>query len=325
MAVTYMNGFDTQAALSRHVSTAGTALVASRDGVGQAVQLPSATADVKIVLPQVTQAAGTWTYFGFWVKFLAVSANYTFWDYRDTSDVTHTALQINTTGTLTALRGANVLATGTAVLVLNTWYYVTIGVTIADAGGRFVVRVNNTNDIDFTGDTKNAGVTVMNNMRFLAGTTRQPVIDDVWVDDATMHTNVKVVPLTPDGPGAQTQWDVTGSPTNWQAMGDDNDATYVTTSVSGEQDLYTYTDLPANATSVVAVQEIVRGNMVGDGAPTLASLHRHTNGTVSKGSFSGLTGVMGPQPAQLWTVNPATGLAWTVADVNAAQFGIELG
>lgn len=325
MAVVFMNGFDSQAALVRHPGGTSAALVASRDGVGQAVQMPSASASLSITLPQVTQAAGTWTYFGFWVKFLAVSANFPFWEYRDSTGVVHHALQMNTAGTLTALRGSSAVATGTAVLVLNTWYYVTIGATVADTGGRFMVHVNNTLDIDFTGDTKNAGGTVMNEMRLLSNATRQPVFDDVWADDTTRHTNIKVVPLVPNGPGAQTQWDVTGAATNWEAMGDDNDATYVTSSVSGEQDLYTYDNLPANATSVLAVQEIVRGNMVGDGAPTLASLHRHTNGTVSKGAFNGLPGVMGPQPAQLWAVNPATLAAWTVADVNDAQFGIELG
>lgn len=55
---------------------------------------------------------------------------------------------------------AVLLATGARVLQLGVWYSIEVAVHIADAGGTVVVRINELEDINFTGDTNQAGSVV---------------------------------------------------------------------------------------------------------------------------------------------------------------------
>jgi len=85
---------------------------------------------------------------------------------------------------LSFLRGSTLVVTGTALLDPDTWYLIEGRYLLAQTGGRFVIKVDGTTDIDYTGDTNAITATTIN--RFYAEKTFTSgyfYYDDVAVND----------------------------------------------------------------------------------------------------------------------------------------------
>lgn len=92
---------------------------------------------------------------------------------------THVAIQINTDGTISALRGSTTLATSSSSINGGVSFYIEAKVYIADASGTVAVRINGTSWINFTGDTRNAGNASANNITIGSGV----VSNHNWIND----------------------------------------------------------------------------------------------------------------------------------------------
>lgn len=89
-----------------------------------------------------------------------------------------------TTKKLSFLRGSTLVTTGTALLDPDTWYLIEGYYLLAQTGGRFVIKVDGTTDIDYTGDTNAISATTIN--RFYCEKTFTSgyfYYDDVAVND----------------------------------------------------------------------------------------------------------------------------------------------
>lgn len=153
-------------------------------------------------------------------------------------------------------------------------------------------------------------------------------VDDliVW-DDQGSYFNTFGVPLRritllrPDGPGASTSWVPNGA-TNWQSVDDTNwsGGAGVVSTVAGQKDLYTMTDLPIAPSTINAVVVRAKAVNAGDNPAALALLVRGADGSEAAGP---VTTVATGTPAVIENAfyRDSAGAAWTAGSVNAVQAG----
>jgi RHS repeat-associated protein len=162
---------------------------------------------------------------------------------------------------------------------------------------------------------------------------------DYVYDPVGNRLSVSTYILRPNAAGSSTQWTRVGScSANWQCVDEstsDGSASYVATGTNGYQDLYGLPDLTGTGSiESVTVSALASGELDDSGCqnPPPCNIIRakvqllvRTGGTVYPGGATIVdTGTLDSpvSVSSTWTTNPATGQAWTVADVNALQAGV---
>lgn len=212
----------------------------------------------------------------------------------------------------------------------NQHYYVEVEWTIADTGGIAKVRLNGTEVISYSGDTRNGGTaTSIDTVLWGANGGINTYFDDWYICDDqgaaprnTFLGDVRVLPLRPSAAGANTAF-TPDSGANYARVNEVpwSAANYVAAAAPGK-DTYAMSDLPTSPAPLVhgvKVGAIVK-NPDG-GGPGVRNLAR-----VGSTDYAGSTVVAGPSDAlvaTLWANNPATSAAWTAAEVNAFEAGVE--
>lgn len=246
-------------------------------------------------------------------------------------------------GAVTLANGAGtVLATGTVPIGLNlgNWTFWEFMATVADAGGRCVVRLNGVTIIDFTGDTRNGGTGAgLDSLRTLntgTGSLGSGVAGQNWDDfyvcdntgagpDNTFLGDVRIETLRPNAPGAATEWTPGSAVANWTTVGEYPPSTtdFVGTAVTGKRDLYGLTDLLTTNGQVLGVRSYATVAKSDAGAPPNARiLLRGSDGTVVNTDLPVLSTTYTTAAGTVRRTTPA-GAAWSIAEVNAMQAGIE--
>jgi len=223
------------------------------------------------------------------------------------------------------------------VLRLGEWYYMEVKATIDNAAGAVEVRLNGVAVITVAGaDTQSVAgaVAAINNFSFQANSASDYLIDDLYALDITGPApnndflgDVRVEYLEPTGAGADQDWSLVGALSHWEAVDDgafpDGDTTYIHTATVGltDTEIYDNTGLPAG--SIFGVQISVYARKTDSGFREVAPIIRHAgidhvgaNQAPSMASYNYLI--------QIFETNPGTGLAWTIADVNADEYGVRL-
>lgn len=245
-----------------------------------------------------------------------------------------------TTGIMEVRRGTSsgtLLATGTQPLYDLTWNYIEMSVTIADSGGNVRVRLNGqtTDEINFTGDTRNGGTSTNIDRIYLYGSNASLVTyaSDLYILNSTgsAPTNtflgdVAVRTLAPSSNGTDSQ--LTGSDgdqVNNYLLVDERpyaSADYTGGSTPGIRDTYGIADLTAGINTVYGIQ--INGSMAkSDVSLGTAKLMLRTGGNL----FSGTTRALGTTfvtYSELYPINPNTVTNWTVSDVNGLEAGMEV-
>jgi hypothetical protein len=218
------------------------------------------------------------------------------------------------------------------LLRMGQYYYIEWGFTLDNAAGTAIIKINGATVITFNGQTRGFFGGGPTGIGFQCSGNTIWSFDDLYVLDNlgsppwnTFLGDCKVEYLRPDGPGFTQEWDLVGGATHWQAVDDnvtpDGDATYIKTTVQGLQDLQTYggTGLPSG--SIFGLQVNLYARKTDSGARSIAPLIRIGGVTAVGQNF---------QPSfpdyiyqiQVFPLNPVTGLAWAIADVNAAEVGV---
>jgi len=269
----------------------------------------------------------------------------------------HLRVVVNPSGTLALVRymgstyeGSNgplIIAESVEALAENTWMFIEFKWVIDSTAGSFEIRLNGVTILTYTGDTRSHGLIgdlgVWNTVRILSidsvpspGPLLTLRMADLYVADLTGGAgDVKdflgdgtIATIFPDGPGLAAGWTPNpAAPTiaNWDQVNDkpapDDDATYVVTTAPATRDVHTFENIPAGSTVFGA-----HYNML---------LRKEEAGTAMIKPVVGQGGVQydGPEQgvasdaydhylAQPYDLNPATGAAWTAAEINAGQWGI---
>lgn len=240
-----------------------------------------------------------------------------------------------TSMTLTARRGATVLATAGTALSINTWYWIEIHYKLADSGGIFDVKVNGSDTgmgFTFTGDTKNTATADFNQLNFLASTNFYG--DDLIVnttagsDNNTWPGEIRVAGLVVTGAGDNTGLPSTaGSATHWQNVDEvppsDADYNYDGGSVGGN--LYDLYNLAATSGSIGDISAVVlwtRASKSDAGTGNFRHVWK-TGGTEYRSAADIALSTSITAYPEIRENNPNTTNAWTASELDALQVGFD--
>lgn len=250
------------------------------------------------------------------------------------------------TSTISAFRGGalsgssntgTLLGTTSAALTLGSFQYLEFKVLIHGSTGTVEVRKNGVAILTLTGvNTANSG-TAWDTIGLHASTagsvaTRTWRIDDLYISDGSGASNtdflgdIRVEALLPStGNGTNTGLTPsTGS--DHGALVDEstpNTTDYNGSATVGVKDTYNYPALASASGTVRGVQYCLYGANSDAGARTICPVVRHSGAdydetTTSFGTSYGYARVVSE-------ANPGAGPgAWTIADINAAEFGMKI-
>lgn len=264
--------------------------------------------------------------------------------YGDGGTTAHLTLTISTSGSIDLRRGTSsgtIIATSaTSWPGLAQYRHLQIQATIADAGGTCIVKLDNIEIINFTGDTKNGGTnTTIDRISPNIGGSGSTRIDDLWICDGVDATatqgapnndflgDLGVFPIHPNGNGTYSQLvGSDGNSTDNYLLVDENPpntSDYVTSATSGQHDTYTLADLPSAAVSVVAIQPVVIAQKTDAGAASIKPMIRE-NATDTTDTAQALSTSWAAYAGSIRGVKPSDGTAFSVSDVNALEAGVEV-
>jgi len=255
-------------------------------------------------------------------------------------------------------RGSTVLATSTKIFELSQWYYIEVKATVrTGTNGSFAMRwwtpfstsatVDTFQGATITGiNTANQGTDGADRARMslqsapLTSSADAIRADDWYVCDSTGSINndylgkQMIEEMQPNGNGNSIVWDLAGGATSvtdaWAesalAQSTTEDDKRVTSDVTDEKELATYTDL------AVHLKNTIRGVMLHTdhkmdtaGQRNFVPLLRKTTGTPaeSEGTQVLVTGTAVTGSSEVFELDPNTGAAWTQTNLNAAEFGVK--
>jgi hypothetical protein len=247
------------------------------------------------------------------------------------------------TGAIAARRGGTIIATGTTIfpMIIGTVLSVQARVKIDNTTGVVQVRINGSsvNEIDFSGDTQNAGTTAITRIGFVLPTTDIAVnYTDFVVNDTTGAAEtswtgaIRVIlgALTITG-GSGVQWTPLSS-TNVSNIDDtvpgahDGETTYNEDSTAGHKDWFqvassVFTGMSPASIRFVRTKYWMRA---ADGGSHTARSNAKNGGTTVNGTTINL-GSSYDRWEDVYYTDPATGSAWAnFAAIYGAEFGYEL-
>lgn len=247
------------------------------------------------------------------------------------STTTHTDIRITSLGEIRATRNGTSLGLSSAVIAINTWYWLAIKVTINDSTGTVDVRVNSTSVLALTGqDTRNGGSGIIDNIQVNSVSSGNNDFDNLAILDTTGSSPTNDIPTeewridtqTATGAGNSTQFTPsTGS--NWQNVDDatsDGDSTYNSSSTSGHTDLFAIADFSGGTPRAVQVNIAARRD---DAGPREIREKCRSGSTNYSGTTQAITSAYLVY-RQIRETDPATSAAWTGPNLNSAEFGYEL-
>lgn len=318
-------------------TSAGTpTFTAGRYGRGQRVTLPTATEDLTYAVTATTEF-----YFGASIFITQINQVLdTLVSFNDTTGVgTQIQIDVDPSGRLQVTSGSTVLGLATglnAVLYPGSHYYVEFHGLINNTTGTWDLIVNGTSVTSGSGaDTQQTANATINELELHGGANLLPSFDDLYLNDnvgsAPYNGNVgdhELLLRLPNGDGFVNDWTGVGAgATNSDrvndTVGNDGDTTYVNPEFVADIDAYTYEDIvtiySGGADTIHSVQYktaargdsgsylvFVRSTATDQDSPTITY-----NATYEYSRFQSL-------------VDPFTSLAWTSANWDAAEAGVEL-
>ena len=287
---------------------------------GNALSLGGATS-VSLAIPAsqtvYVEAAMSWNSFASSTQSLLL---------LDAGGVLHLDLRTMAAGELQITRNGTPLATTSGLgLLTNTWYHIGLYGLIDDTTGAYELRVNGVTKLTATNvDTRSPGSASVGIVRMsnnVAGVVT--LFDDLIVSTDGFCGDCRVQALFPQGAGHYSQW-TPSTESGWQCVDDplmNSDTDYVSGATGGHRNSYDFA--AAGAGSVIAVQHVVAARKTDAGSRSMKQFARVGSADYEPATAASVTDTY-LMHRRVMTVNPATGTAWTVAQLDAAEFGTKL-
>lgn len=249
------------------------------------------------------------------------------------------SIALNPTGTISAFRGSSggtLLGTSSVVITPGIYSYIEVLFTVNNTTGVITVRKDGVTILNLTAqNTRSTANNFADLIMFLQNSSESATIDidDIYVLDATGPFNnaflgdCRVDNTVPNGAGALTAWSPFSASPNFLNVDDglvNDDTDYNFTSTPGARDLYDFPNIAPTVGAVFGVAVNLTVRKEDATARTFRALVR-SGVTNYPGStiFSPTTSYV-RYCTPIYETDPNTAAAWTIANVNAAQFGIDL-
>jgi hypothetical protein len=255
-------------------------------------------------------------------------------DLLDNSGSTIVSIGLDAGGRLTLLNGPllTLIATGTTVFPTGAWFYVEVKATVNGASGSVEAQVNGVAEIGST--TVNIGTAPIGAVSLHyqgPGVSNSSIgFDDIIVCDSSGGENNDflgdrhVETLYPNGAGAHTGW-TPDSGSNYARLNEhapDGDTSYVASDTASTIDTYAFDDLSIPTADIRGIQVNLWARKFDASLRKIAPVvrpgstdHVGTDQTLSTSYVDG---------TQIYEQNPDTSSDWTVSDINASEFGMEV-
>lgn len=245
------------------------------------------------------------------------------------------AVSTNASGVLQVTNSAGtVIATGTTVIANATWYYVELKIVVGTSGSCELHLNGVSGEIaSTTGNfgTTNVGLVALSGQ---ADTANSNYFDDFYILDTTGSSpqndflgDVTVETLFPNGDGTHQDWTPSAAGAHFSKVNEstgtypDGDTSYVSDITPGDIDTYTVGSLATLTGTVFGVATNLYARKDDAAGRTVAPVIREA-GTDHVGSTTPGLSTSYLFYRQLYQADPA-GAAWTIASVNAAEYGIK--
>jgi len=234
-------------------------------------------------------------------------------------------------------RGSTVVAVGTLALADRTeWHHLEFRCRIADVGGEIVMNVDGVEHLSFMGDTQNGGTAVLDNVLFQSAdqSVSTKYLDNIYICSTDGASNndflgpSRVLARHPDADGNYSDWTNTASTsvnnyTYVDEVDPDGDTSFVEDGVVGTKDSYGFQALALDPGETVLGLQVVQYSRKTDTDPIASRTFQRIGGADYPNPDHNLAEQYAYYEDPL-DVSPATGVAWTEAEVDAAEFGIEV-
>ena len=245
------------------------------------------------------------------------------------------SLRMDASGHLLFSRNGTTLATSTNVFSPGVWYYIEMKVKVHNTTGTYEVRVNGTATGWIPAATgANTRATTLNQITgiFLGSpiTNNFTLIDDLYVLDTTGSANndflgpQMVATLRPSAPGTSTMF-IPNFGKNFSNVNDivpDNDGTFNASVTASDVDTFAFVDAPLAAGVIAGIQRVIYAKQDSGAQRVLAPVQRDGGGNHVGASVNLSTSYL--YFFDCLDVDPNTGAAYTIANLNAAEFGYKL-
>jgi hypothetical protein len=335
VSLLYLDGFDHYSSLEQKWDDAASASISSvgRNGTSGAT---GSIGNFRLTKNVEAQTPTMLLGFGFKVSNGGFGGLCGFGD----SNGTQVSLTLQQDGRITIYRGAAnsggvLLGTSAQPMALGMFNYIEVKLVVGTGLlGSVTVNVNSTPFFAVTALNTQGGTNTYASRAMVGwsgvGSSGSISVDDVYIadgsDGSSFLGDIRVQTLLPTGPGNYTLWARGGdqdSGANWSQVeeGAPNDATdYIQSDTPGDRDTYVYGDLATAVGSVVGVQGTPRVKATNAGMRTVAVVSRvATTDAESEAQTVSTDWVSLPMQ-----VPSPTGAAWTLDDVNNAEFGVRL-
>ena len=248
-------------------------------------------------------------------------------------------VRITSAGKLLVTRaGTQLGTTGTTILSLNTFYYIEFKCKIDNTTGTTEVHINTVAEANLTTtgqDTQNTANATADTLKLgdvnNGGTAANVDWDDLyWCDNSGAQNNdflgdCRVQALLPSGAGGNTQWTpLSGANyTNVDEAAPNDDTDYVSDATVGDRDTYAYGDLASSTGNVKAIQTMHYARKDDAGTRTIAPVVRIGATNYDQANLPNLSTSYQYLP-QIEELSPASGIAYTVSEINGAEFGTKV-
>ena len=244
-------------------------------------------------------------------------------------------LGVNGDGTLRLDRAGTTVATSVNALIAGVYYYIEFKHIINNAGGTLEVRVDGAVWATFAGDTQATANATANRIALGVTAGLGAVVsydhDDLYILDGTGGApfndylgDTQIECILPDGAGNYAEFaNLFGAPTHWQACDEvppDEDASYIDTAVLNDRDTFTFGNLSVASATLRGLQVCMRARKTGAGAANIARMYRRAGADHQGANVPLQTSYA--YHLEILEQDPQAGPGpWTVANVNAAEFG----
>jgi len=147
---------------------------------------------------------------------------------------------------------------------------------------------------------------------------------DTGSDNKGFLGDIRVQAILPSGAGNSTQMTPSAG-SNYQCVDEaapNDDTDYVSETTAGEKDTYAFGNLTPTSGTVKGTQILISARKDDAGTRTIAPVYRPVST-----DYDGTTVSIGNSydyVRQVKDVSPATSVAWTIAEINGAEFGVKL-
>lgn len=254
--------------------------------------------------------------------------------FLDESDNSQVRFGFTNSGDLKVYRGnTQIGSTVSAVFTVGRWYWLSMYVKVDSVAGRVQIYADGSLIFDFTGNTQSSSSLYITDVIMDQGTVAAANYDDVFIMDSagSSFKGHLLIPhrlalLQPTAAGTDTDFTASaGSP--YQCVDDatfNDDTDYIQGSTPGHKSSFVLQDLPASALTVEGIFISSRERRT-DSIPREVRFYVRDGGNTTPDAANHIPRTSyGAKTGDLLLINPATSLAYTPAEVNALQAGIEL-